>query len=52
MAVTTEHVLNALRVVQDPDLKKDLVALGFIKNVRIDGGRVAFTAASACSFIT
>ena len=43
MAITTEHVLNALRVVQDPDLKKDLVALGFIKNVRIEGGRVAFT---------
>ena len=41
--VTTENVLNALRVVQDPDLKRDLVALGFIKNVRVDNGRVAFT---------
>lgn len=43
MTVTTEHVLNALRVVQDPDLKRDLVSLGFIKNVRIENGRVAFT---------
>jgi ATP-binding protein involved in chromosome partitioning len=44
MAVTSEHILNALRAVQDPDLKQDLVSLGFIKDVRIrDGGRVAFT---------
>ena len=28
-------VLDALRSVQDPDLHKDIVALGFIKNLRI-----------------
>ena len=39
MAVTTEQVLNALKAVQDPDLHKDLVSLGFIKNVAINGGR-------------
>ena len=40
--LTEAAVLDALRVVQDPDLHKDIVALGFVKNVRIDGGRVSF----------
>ncbi|MBM4060495.1 MAG: Mrp/NBP35 family ATP-binding protein [Planctomycetes bacterium] len=35
-------VLQALRAVHDPDLHKDIVALGFVKNVRICGGSVAF----------
>src|SRR5579862_3887042 len=35
-------VLDALRAVRDPDLHKDIVALGFVKNLRIDGGRVSF----------
>ena len=44
MASLTEAVvLDALRAIQDPDLHKDIVALGFVKNVRIDGGRVALT---------
>lgn len=43
MALITEaDVLNALRAIQDPDLHKDIVALGFVKDLRIDGGRVAF----------
>ncbi len=42
MAVTVDQVLNALRVVQDPDLHKDLVSLDFIKEVTIQDGRVAF----------
>jgi ATP-binding protein involved in chromosome partitioning len=41
--VPESAVLDALRVVKDPDLHKDIVALGFVKNVRIDSGRVAFT---------
>ena len=28
---------------KDPDLHKDIVELGFVKNLKIDGGRVAFT---------
>jgi len=36
-------VLAALKVVVDPDLRRDIVSLGFVKNVTIDGGRVAFT---------
>jgi ATP-binding protein involved in chromosome partitioning len=42
-SVTEVAVLDALRVVKDPDLHKDIVALGFVKNVRIDAGRVSFT---------
>ena len=42
MAVTAEQILTALRTVEDPDLRRDLVSLGFIKQLRIDGGRVAF----------
>src|SRR4051812_49720728 len=43
MAVEQAPVLEALRVVRDPDLNRDIVSLGFIKNLRIDGGSVAFT---------
>jgi ATP-binding protein involved in chromosome partitioning len=44
MATVTEAaVLDALRAVKDPDLHKDIVALGFVKQLRLDGGRVAFT---------
>jgi ATP-binding protein involved in chromosome partitioning len=42
-AVTEAAILDALKVVQDPDLHRDIVNLGFVKNLRIDGGRVAFT---------
>src|ERR1035437_4719478 len=43
MAVQQAAVLDALKVVTDPDLHKDIVSLGFIKDLTIDGGRVAFT---------
>ena len=37
------QVLDALRVVQDPDLRRDIVALDFVKNVVITpDGRVSF----------
>ena len=38
-----EAVLSALKVVVDPDLRRDIVSLGFVKNVAIDQGRVSFT---------
>ena len=42
--MVSEHVvLDALKVVKDPDLHQDIVALGFVKKLRIDGGNVAFT---------
>ena len=43
VAISESAVLDALRAVRDPDLNRDIVALKFIKNLRIDGGRVAFT---------
>jgi ATP-binding protein involved in chromosome partitioning len=39
----SQAVLDALKQVIDPDLRKDIVSLGFVKNVTIDGGRVRFT---------
>jgi ATP-binding protein involved in chromosome partitioning len=41
-AVRQEQILQALRVVQDPDLHKDIVTLGFVKNLSIRGGSVSF----------
>ena len=38
-----DAVLQALRAVQDPDLRRDIVALNFVKDLVIEGGRVAFT---------
>ena len=43
MQVEQTSVLEALKIVRDPDLNRDIVSLGFIKNLTIDGGRVAFT---------
>jgi len=43
VSVTQEQVLEALRAVQDPDLHKDIVTLGFVKDVQIAGGAVDFT---------
>lgn len=37
-----EDILKALRTVDDPDLKKDLVTLGMIKNLEVEGNRVSF----------
>ena len=42
-ALSEAAVLDALRVVKDPDLHKDIVTLGFVKNLRLRGGEVAFT---------
>ena len=41
--ITEEDVLGALRPIVDPDFGKSIVDLGFVKNVRIDAGHVAFT---------
>ena len=41
--VTPEAVLAALRQVEDPDLKQDLVSLGMIRDLEIEGGKVRFT---------
>ena len=41
-SVSQESVLQALRGIQDPDLGKDIVTLGFVKDMAIKGGDVAF----------
>ena len=43
MSITKENILAALKNVEDPDLKKDLVTLGMIENLSIDGNKVSFT---------
>ncbi len=49
--ITPEAVLAALGTVNDPDLHRDLVTLGMIEGIEIEGGRVRFTlvlTTSAC----
>src|SRR5712671_933726 len=43
-ALNEQQVLTALATIVDPDLGRDVVSLGMIKDLRIsDGGEVAFT---------
>jgi len=41
--ITEAKVLEALSHVDDPDFKKDLVTLGMIRDVKIDGKRISFS---------
>jgi len=41
--VSPQDVLNALRAVKDPDLGRDIVTLGFIKELEVGDSRVSFT---------
>ena len=40
--LTEELVLNSLKQIIDPDLKKDIVSLGFVRDLKIEGGDVSF----------
>jgi ATP-binding protein involved in chromosome partitioning len=40
--VTEQSVISALSQIQDPDLHKDIVTLGFIRYMKIEGGEVSF----------
>src|SRR3954451_4250579 len=40
--VNEQVILDSLRQIQDPDLHKDIVTLGFIRDLKIDGGTVSF----------
>src|ERR1700756_4727073 len=42
-ALTERDVLEALKGVKDPDIGRDLVDLGMIKDIRIGDGTVALT---------
>jgi len=41
--ITQEQIYNALRHVEDPDLKKDLVTLNMIEDLKIDGNKISFS---------
>ena len=41
-SVKEEDVLKALSAVIDPDLKKDVVSLGMIRDLKIEDGNVSF----------
>ena len=39
--LTKEQVLDSIRVVNDPDLHRDIVSLGMVKDIAINGGKVS-----------
>ena len=43
--VTMEQALEALRGVMDPELGRNIVELGMVKNLKIDDGKIGFTLA-------
>ncbi|WP_431628116.1 Mrp/NBP35 family ATP-binding protein [Alkalinema pantanalense] len=43
MTLSVESVLEVLKPVQDPELRKSLVELNMIRNVQVAGGQVCFT---------
>jgi len=40
--VTVKQVTEALRGVMDPELKRNLVELGMVRNVQVENSRVRF----------
>src|SRR5438067_489812 len=42
MSLNENIILDALRQIKDPDLHKDIVTLGFIKDLNIDGSNISF----------
>src|SRR5688572_15038135 len=43
MSFSQVDILKALSAVEDPDLKRDLVSLNMIKDVKVEPGKVSFT---------
>ncbi|MFM8431169.1 MAG: iron-sulfur cluster assembly protein, partial [Bacteroidota bacterium] len=43
MTITREQVVDALRNVIEPDLKKDLITLNMVEDIQVEGDRVSFT---------
>lgn len=42
MSFSKEDVINALRHVNDPDIKKDLVTLNMVSDVEVNGNKISF----------
>jgi len=47
MVISEQNVLEALRAVKDPSVDRDIVSAKFVKDVKIDAGRVSFTVEQA-----
>ena len=43
MKITEKQILEALSNVTEPDLKKDVVELGYVSNISIENNKVSFT---------
>src|SRR5690606_30903347 len=43
MSYSQSDILKALSTVEDPDLKRDLVTLKMVKDIRLEPGKVSFT---------
>jgi len=41
MAVSEKEILGALSKIQDPDLHKDIVSLGFVQNIKVNQSHIA-----------
>lgn len=41
--LTESNVLDALRLVKDPDLNRDIVTLNFVKDLQLSGNDISFT---------
>ncbi|MEM4275610.1 MAG: Mrp/NBP35 family ATP-binding protein [Candidatus Nitrosocaldaceae archaeon] len=41
--ITVEQIMNALKSILDPELKKDIVSMGMIRDLVIEGNNVKFT---------
>jgi ATP-binding protein involved in chromosome partitioning len=42
-AIKEQEIVEALKRVQDPELHRDIVSLGMVKNLAVSNGKVAFT---------
>jgi ATP-binding protein involved in chromosome partitioning len=42
-SLSQERILGVLRNVQDPELHRDIVSLGMVKNLVLNDGKVSFT---------
>jgi ATPases involved in chromosome partitioning len=40
--ISEQTILDSLKQIVDPDLRKDIVTLGFVRDLKIDGGDVSF----------
>ena len=40
--LSQEIILESLKQIVDPDLRKDIVTLGFVRDLKVEGGDVSF----------